>query len=331
MSRKLLQFSIVVLATDHNPTILNPDFLRLQEIVPADWGWDLASPPITTPPFATVQYESGVSISVESNKLQVADNKITEPTESKIIAMVKRYVAVIPHVRYTAVGINFRSAVELDDANAYLKAIRGDRQKSGTNKNLIWGYGRIANIVARSPKLRALFHEARLGVAKCRYQYALRQSKTQRAKELAQAEQDILDRGQVGEQVEELEHHADIGADRGQLALAAPAAAPVAGVAVADLLAVDLDAAGIVGLQQVDATQQRGLAAAGRADDRHHLAGAHVEIDVLQHAHLSEGFSDALDVDEEMTGHEANTPSARLAPLLLTRSMHQESVVWTFH
>ncbi len=78
------------------------------------------------------------------------------------------------------------------DANAYLKAIRGDRQKSGTNKNLIWGYGRIANIVARSPKLRALFHEARLGVAKCRYQYALRQSKTQRAKELAQAEQDIL-------------------------------------------------------------------------------------------------------------------------------------------
>lgn len=122
MSKKLLQFSIVVLATDHNPTILNPDFLRLQEIVPADWGWDLASPPITTPPFATVQYESGVSISVESNKLQVADNKVTEPTESKIVAMVKRYVEVVPHVRYTAVGINLRSAIELDDADAYLKA-----------------------------------------------------------------------------------------------------------------------------------------------------------------------------------------------------------------
>jgi tetratricopeptide (TPR) repeat protein len=78
------------------------------------------------------------------------------------------------------------------DANAYVKAIRGDRQKTGTNKNLIWGYGRIANIVARSPKLRSLFHEARYGVAQCRYQYALRQPKAQRAKELAQAEQDIL-------------------------------------------------------------------------------------------------------------------------------------------
>ena len=78
------------------------------------------------------------------------------------------------------------------DAKAYLKAIRGDRQKAGTNKNLIWGYGRIANIVSRSPKLRSLFHEARYGVAQCRYQYALRQPKAQRVKELAQAEQDIL-------------------------------------------------------------------------------------------------------------------------------------------
>lgn len=121
MSTKLLQFSIVVLATDHNPTILNPDFLRLQSIVPTDWEWELASPPIITPPFATVQYESGVSISVESNKLQVADNKATEPTESKIVTMVKRYVEAVPHVRYTSVGINFRSAIELDSADAYLK------------------------------------------------------------------------------------------------------------------------------------------------------------------------------------------------------------------
>lgn len=122
MSKKLLQFSIVVLATDHNPTILNPDFLRIQNIVPADWGWELASPPITTPPFAMIQYESGVSISVEPNKLQVADNEVTDPTKSKIAALVKRYVEVVPHVRYTAVGINFRSAIELDNADEDLKA-----------------------------------------------------------------------------------------------------------------------------------------------------------------------------------------------------------------
>ncbi len=122
MNKKHLQFSIVVLATDHNPTILNLIFLRLQTIVPSEWGWELASPPITTQPFATVQYESGVSISVEPNKLQVADNKVTKLPESKIVAIVKRYVEVVSHVRYITVGSNFRTVIELDDADACLKA-----------------------------------------------------------------------------------------------------------------------------------------------------------------------------------------------------------------
>lgn len=121
MNRKLLQFSIVILATDHNPTILNPDFLQMQGIVPSDWGWELAAPSIATPPFATVQYESGVTISVESNKIQVADNKVVELTDSKIIKIVKRYVEVVPHVRYTTVGINFQTAIEIDDHETYLK------------------------------------------------------------------------------------------------------------------------------------------------------------------------------------------------------------------
>ena len=57
---------------------------------------------------------------------------------------------------------------------------------------------------------------------------------------------------------------------RGEIALAAALAGPE--FAVADLLAVDADRAAVVGLEEVDAAQQRGLAAARRADDRHHLA-----------------------------------------------------------
>ena len=122
MDERLLQFSIVIIAADHNPTILNPDFLRMQSIVPESWNWELASPPIITPPFATVQYESGVSISVESNKLQIADTKTAEPTESKIVELAKQYVRVVPHVRYTAVGINYRSAIDAENADTYLKS-----------------------------------------------------------------------------------------------------------------------------------------------------------------------------------------------------------------
>ncbi len=62
-----------------------------------------------------------------------------------------------------------------------------------------------------------------------------------------------------------LEHHGDAG-DR-----------------LFDPLVADEDLAGIVRQQPVDAAQQRGLAAAGRADDRDDLAFAHVEVDVAEH------------------------------------------------
>ena len=50
-----------------------------------------------------------------------------------------------------------------------------------------------------------------------------------------------------------------------------------------DALVADPDFAGIVRQQSVDAAQQRGLAAAGRADDGDDLALADVEIDVTEH------------------------------------------------
>ena len=61
-----------------------------------------------------------------------------------------------------------------------------------------------------------------------------------------------------------LEHHGDAG-DR-----------------LGDALAADPDLAGIVRHQAVDAAQQRGLAAAGRADDGDDLALADVEVDVAE-------------------------------------------------
>lgn len=114
-----VRFSIVVLANDHNPTILNPDFLKAQNIVPGDW--ELAGPPITTPPFATVEYNSGVSISVDSNKLQVTDNKTQIPNDSKVKNIVHQYVETLSYVRYLSLGINFRYITEMDNADVFLK------------------------------------------------------------------------------------------------------------------------------------------------------------------------------------------------------------------
>lgn len=123
MPIRTIDFSIVVVASDANPTILNPDFLVRQAIVPDEWDWKIAGHPITTPPFAKVDYENGVSVLVEPNKIQVVDRLTGDitPKTSKIHKIARRYIEVLPHVRYEAVGHNFRVFVEHTDANTFLR------------------------------------------------------------------------------------------------------------------------------------------------------------------------------------------------------------------
>lgn len=121
MDAQLIQFSTVVVGKAHNPTILNPDFLSANAIVGTDWGWEVAET-ITTPPFAVVRYTCGVSVTVELNKLQVTDvNAGDDPTASKVAHIAAAYARTLPHVRYTAVGINFQSIVEIPSPESYLR------------------------------------------------------------------------------------------------------------------------------------------------------------------------------------------------------------------
>ncbi len=98
-------------------------------------------------------------------------------------------------------------------------------------------------------------------------------------------------------QIEQLKHHADVGANARELALSAAATrGPFA--AVADLHAVDRDRAGIIGLEQVHAAQHGGLAAARSADDADHLAARNVEIDAAQHLVLAEALVQVAHLDQ---------------------------------
>jgi len=133
MKWQLLQFSLVVIAADNNPTILNPDFLRVQGIVPDSLGLELTGPPIATPQFANVQYTHGVTITVEPKKIQVADNELSEPSESCIQNILKEYIRVVPHVSYQAVGINFKMFSELANSK---KIVRDNFIKSSVVESL---------------------------------------------------------------------------------------------------------------------------------------------------------------------------------------------------
>ena len=121
MEPHLIEFAVVVAANDNNPTILNKDFLAKQEIVPEELGWEISAPPLSTPPFSSVQYNSGVTITVETNKFTVIDKSDSiNPATSKIKGISMKYIEVLKHVRYTAVGINFDIFIEIDKTKDFL-------------------------------------------------------------------------------------------------------------------------------------------------------------------------------------------------------------------
>lgn len=96
---KLGDFNIVILANVNNPTILNPDFLIMNSIVSGD---DCKpNNVITTPTFSTISYDNGISIMVDSNKIQVTDANGVKLAESTICDMTAHYVEALPHVKYT--------------------------------------------------------------------------------------------------------------------------------------------------------------------------------------------------------------------------------------
>ena len=113
MKPKLLQFSLVVRGETHNPSILNPDFLSVQGIVPTSWKWE-SRQTMTTPMASSVEYANHVSIQVTAESLQVVGEvEDGDSFSDKIPEVARRYVETLPHVRYTALGINFHSALSV--------------------------------------------------------------------------------------------------------------------------------------------------------------------------------------------------------------------------
>jgi hypothetical protein len=121
MMLKLLNFSIVVVAEHHNPTILNPDFLARNNIVPDEWSWNLREDCFSTPPLAQVKYENGVSLLCEQSKLQVVDGgESVDPAESLVDAIAVSYLRTLPHVRYMGLGVNFKAMLPCEHPSSAL-------------------------------------------------------------------------------------------------------------------------------------------------------------------------------------------------------------------
>jgi hypothetical protein len=110
--------NVVILAKSHNPSILNPDFLRINNIVPPDWE---ANEVLTTPAFATVRYPTNVVFLLDQERLEVrkeCDTSFQDKYEVHNFA--SRYVEVLPHVSYTSVGLNWQISIKIDEPGRFI-------------------------------------------------------------------------------------------------------------------------------------------------------------------------------------------------------------------
>jgi hypothetical protein len=100
--------AVVVVAKAHNPSILHPSFLRAQNIVPVDW--ELAGNPVSTPAVSAVKYANGITFIADSTRLVIRDEA---PRKTDLVHdLAIKYVNALPHVHYSAVGINFDGYIE---------------------------------------------------------------------------------------------------------------------------------------------------------------------------------------------------------------------------
>lgn len=113
---ELHSVSVVVTAEFHNPSILNPDFLRSCEIVPSDW---VAAETLTTPPLSVVKYDNGLHLTVDQTRLTVTKERDVAGLNT-VHQVARAYLAKLPHVPYRDLGLNCRVSARKAEPTRWL-------------------------------------------------------------------------------------------------------------------------------------------------------------------------------------------------------------------
>ena len=115
---QLQSVSVVVTAQFHNPSILNPDFLISQEIVPESWE---VAETVTTPAVSFVHYQNGIRLTVDEGKLTVIENcKSSFQEEYRVHQVVNAYLTKLPHVPYRSLGLNCQVSMRQENPQDWL-------------------------------------------------------------------------------------------------------------------------------------------------------------------------------------------------------------------
>lgn len=132
---KLDSVSVVLLAQTHNPTIVNPDFLKKNDIVKHEWEIDSNPPQLSSPGLSLVTFKNSVRWEVVPDRCTVIEKVESQFKESYFVhECAKKYIEALPHVHYTVVGMNW--IFSLNSGNEELQKWLKDRfLKSGEWQN----------------------------------------------------------------------------------------------------------------------------------------------------------------------------------------------------
>jgi hypothetical protein len=102
-------------------------------MVPPDW--ELARPPILGPQISQLAFTNGINIVAQSNAITFIESLSAKPLEdTKITAIIRKYVEALPRTDYQTLSINPRSFVTFEegDENAASEYITSTLLSKGT-------------------------------------------------------------------------------------------------------------------------------------------------------------------------------------------------------
>lgn len=101
-----IQEIVAILATQsQTPSVVNAEFLKYSGIIPDDW--ELTRQPVYTEAVAQMAYNTNVTVTVQPNRIVVAQALEGQPTDDLMCTQIARKLAtVLPKVNYRAFGFN---------------------------------------------------------------------------------------------------------------------------------------------------------------------------------------------------------------------------------
>lgn len=114
----LVSISVVVTANNHNPSILTPDFLTSQGIVPRDWE---VLDSMTTPGFSAVNYKERSQWILDSGALRIIESCDGEFQDSyEVHDLATKYIDKVRVVPYRGLGLNCQICTQLEEPERWL-------------------------------------------------------------------------------------------------------------------------------------------------------------------------------------------------------------------